>query len=55
MSIHQNLTETIISFLRSININQIITDDTFLNGLRLSGHSILIDIKKMKFPGDILH
>lgn len=50
--------ETIIHFLAQIGISVIETDlpdDCFLPGLQLKGSSILMDPKKMKYPGDLLH
>lgn len=50
--------ETIIHFLAQIGIAVIETDlpdDCFLPGLQLKGSSILMDPKKMKYPGDLLH
>lgn len=55
---NQNIIETIINFLRSININiveQKLPNNTFLPGLSLLGNSILMDLEKLKYPGDLLH
>lgn len=48
----------ITSFLKEIGIKTIekeLPDDTFLPGLAISNEGILIDYKKMMYPGDILH
>jgi hypothetical protein len=58
MNNNQTITETLINFLHSININvveQELTEDTFLPGLSIQGNSVLIDHEKLKYPGDILH
>lgn len=50
--------ETIIHFLNQIGISVIETnlpDDCFLPGLQLKGSSILMDSRKMKYAGDLLH
>lgn len=50
--------ETIIHFLAQIGIAVIETDlpdNCFLPGLQLKGSSILMDPKKMKYLGDLLH
>jgi hypothetical protein len=55
---NQNIIETIVVFLQSINISiveQKLTDDTFLPGLSIYGNSILVDLDKLKYPGDLLH
>lgn len=55
---NQNRRETIVSFLRSINIEvveQKLPNDTFLPGLSIYSNSILIDLEKLKYPGDLLH
>ncbi|WP_298902053.1 hypothetical protein [uncultured Psychroserpens sp.] len=56
------MTDTILAritkFLESIGIKVIDTalgDDTFLPGLRLEGQQILVDLSKLKYPGDLLH
>ncbi|GAB5416988.1 MAG: hypothetical protein Crog4KO_18550 [Crocinitomicaceae bacterium] len=54
----QSAKETIIQFLRSINIEVIekdLPDDTFLPGLSILGSTVLMDLKKLKYPGDLLH
>ncbi len=48
----------ITSFLKEIGIKTIekeLPDDTFLPGLAISNEGILIDYKKLTYPGDILH
>lgn len=47
-----------IEFLDSIGIKVEETklpEDTFLPGLSLKGNSILMDLEKLKYPGDLLH
>ena len=54
----QNIRETIVNFLQSINIKvveQELPNDTFLPGLSLYSNSILMDVEKLKYPGDLLH
>jgi hypothetical protein len=54
----KNTTETIINFLKSININVVekeLPNDTFLPGLSILGNSILMDVNQLKYPGDLLH
>ena len=58
MTIDQETSKRIINFLNEIGINIIKTDlekDTFLPGLQLKGQTILVDDKKMMYPGDLLH
>lgn len=58
MNNNQNIIELIVNFLQSINISVIeqeLPNDTFLPGLSLYGNSILVDIEKLKHPGDLLH
>ena len=48
----------IIEFLDSIGIKVeevSLSDETFLPGLSLQGTSILMDVEKLKYPGDLLH
>ena len=55
---NQKIIETIVSFLHSINIKVIereLSNDTFLPGIDISGGTISIDLKKLKYPGDLLH
>jgi len=54
----QNTLETILGFLRSINIQvgeQNLPLDTFLPGVSILRDTILIDPKQLKYPGDVLH
>lgn len=58
MNNNKDVLKTIIDFLFSINIKvveQELPNNTFLPGLSLAGNSILLDINKLKYPGDILH
>lgn len=55
---NQEIIETIVRFLKSINIDvveQELPDDTFLPGISISGSSIRVDFEKLKYPGDLLH
>ena len=48
----------IVNFLRSIRIKVFekeLSNDTFLPGLSVSGNTILMDLEKLKYPGDLLH
>ncbi|WP_430404083.1 hypothetical protein [Fluviicola sp.] len=48
----------IIHFLQEIGIQVVETelpDDCFLPGLSIEKNAILMDSKRMKFPGDLLH
>ncbi|WP_341905559.1 hypothetical protein [Fluviicola taffensis] len=48
----------IIHFLQEIGIQVVETelpDDCFLPGLSIEKNTILMDSKRMKFPGDLLH
>lgn len=48
----------IVDFLHSIHINVVeeeLTEDTFLPGIKIQGDSIVFDRKKLKYPGDLLH
>ena len=52
------LLDQIIHFLNDIDIKVIpttLSDDTFLPGLSLKGHCILMDQTKLNYPGDLLH
>ena len=54
----ENVINTIIDFLNIINIKVIeqeLDDDTFLPGLSIIADTILMDKKRMKYPGDLLH
>ncbi|MFB9271914.1 MULTISPECIES: hypothetical protein [Flavobacteriaceae] len=58
MNNNQNIIETIVNFLHSINIivvEQKLPNDTFLPGLSVLGNLILMDLDKLKYPGDLLH
>ncbi|WAC02121.1 hypothetical protein N7U66_20485 [Lacinutrix neustonica] len=58
MKNHLKTVPVIIDFLNGINIKVIekkLPNDTFLPGLAISGNSILIDLKQLKYPGDLLH
>ena len=58
MTDNQNILDSILNFLQSINIKvvkQKLSNDTFLPGLNLYQNSILVDIEKLKYPGDLLH
>jgi hypothetical protein len=55
---HESILECIVNFLNSINIMVVekkLPDDTFLPGLSLKGNTILMDLNKLKYPGDLLH
>ena len=57
-SSHQDIIEKIVTFLQSIDImvvEQELSNDTFLPGLSIYGNSILMDLEKLKYPGDLLH
>ena len=48
----------IVNFLRSIMIKVVekeLSNDTFLPGLSITGNTILMDLEKLKYPGDLLH
>ena len=54
----EHILECIVNFLNSINIMVVaekLPEDTFLPGLRLKGNTILMDLDKLKYPGDLLH
>ena len=58
MNTNQDILETIVGFLHSINIEvveQQLPSDTFLPGLSIFKNSILVDFDKLKYPGDLLH
>ncbi|MDY8135517.1 hypothetical protein [Aquimarina sp. 2201CG5-10] len=58
MNNHKNILDNILNFLDSINIKVIekkLPNDTFLPGLSLQGNAILMDLDKLKYPGDLLH
>lgn len=50
--------ERMVNFLNEINIKVVekeLNGDTFLPGLQLHADRILMDRKKLKYPGDLLH
>lgn len=54
----QTFLEKILQFLNEININvveQELDDACFLPGLSLKKNAILLDRKRLKYPGDLLH
>jgi hypothetical protein len=54
----QDILECIINFLNSIKIMVVekkLSDDTFLPELSIKGSTILMDLDKLKYPGDFLH
>lgn len=58
MNNDQNIIESIVNFLFSINIMVVekkLPNDTFLPGLSIIGNTILMDLEKLKYPGDLLH
>lgn len=58
MKVENEVLEQMIDFLNGIDIKVVeteLSDDTFLPGLDLKGSSILMDRKKLKYPGDLLH
>jgi len=55
---NKKILESIVNFLDSINILVVekkLSNSTFLPGLNLKGNKILMDIDKLKYPGDLLH
>jgi hypothetical protein len=53
-----NLLEHVVAFIRSIGIAveyKSLNEDTFLPGLLIQNGSIVIDLKQLKYPGDLLH
>jgi hypothetical protein len=51
-------TTTIIAFLQSIGLTvsvAILTEPTFLPGIRLEAGTLLVDPARLCFPGDLLH
>lgn len=55
---NNNILELIVGFLNSINIKvvtQKLPANTFLPGLKIKGSTILIDLDRLKYPGDLLH
>ncbi|WP_040278508.1 hypothetical protein [Psychroserpens damuponensis] len=58
MNLDTDILNKIINFLNDIHIDVIKTElpsDTFLPGLELKGQAIQLDVKKLKYPGDLLH
>ena len=58
MDYDQNIFDSIVNFLNSINIKVVeeeLENNTFLPGLSLRGSTVLVDLKKLKYPGDLLH
>lgn len=58
LNYNQNILTRIIEFLNSISIKVVenkLPNDTFLPGLSLMGSTILMDLEKLKYPGDLLH
>ncbi len=58
MSFDKELVDKITNFLNGIGIpviEEVIDYKTFLPGLHFKEGSILMDIHKMKYPGDLLH
>lgn len=52
------LIEKITTFLNEIGITtpkEVLSEATFLPGLKILGNSIIIDSEKLLYPGDILH
>ncbi|MBL4707706.1 MAG: hypothetical protein JKY48_04625, partial [Flavobacteriales bacterium] len=52
------ITNKILSFLANINVNVVekeLNGDCFLPGLALQEGVVLLDRKKLKYPGDLLH
>ncbi|OWK68729.1 hypothetical protein [Pedobacter sp. AJM] len=53
-----HLTNHILTFLREIGISyslEPINTETFLPGLKLRAGTLIIDVEKLLYPGDILH
>jgi hypothetical protein len=51
-------TATIVAFLREVGIpvsTATLTDPTFLPGILLSHGGIVVDVERLRFPGDLLH
>lgn len=58
MNYDQNILKIIVDFLNSIDIKVQEVElnmNTFLPGLSIHGNTILLDTKKLKYPGDLLH
>ena len=55
---NDNIVEYIVDFLKSINIMVVeekLPSDTILPGLSIKGNTILMDLEKLRYPGDLLH
>jgi hypothetical protein len=53
-----NLLERVVAFIRSIGIlveYRLLHEDTFLPGISIENGGIIIDLKRLKHPGDLLH
>jgi hypothetical protein len=53
-----NITATLISFIRSIGIaihEGVVDEKTFLPGIEIRNGELIIDKKKLLYPGDLLH
>ncbi len=58
MPTEPQLLARIVNFLNSIQISIVeksLPNDTFLPGLRIEGGTILMDLKQLKYPGNLLH
>lgn len=54
----QQLIDKIVAFIRSIGLEanfESVPDDTFLPGILIRDGNIIIDRKRLKYPGDLLH
>jgi hypothetical protein len=54
----KDLLERVVIFIRSIGIPveyRSLNEDTFLPGILIDKGSIFIDLKRLKYPGDLLH
>ncbi|MCX6317622.1 MAG: hypothetical protein NTW29_10045 [Bacteroidetes bacterium] len=55
---NENLIQTVLPFLEEIGIEvqfAELNDDCFLPGLSIENGRIIIDMQRLKYPGDILH
>lgn len=53
-----HITDTLISFIRSIGIaihEGIVDNKTFLPGIEIRNGELIVDRKKLLYPGDLLH
>jgi len=58
MNFDKTILNRIVTFLNLIGIKVIdsnLDNDTFLPGLDLKGHTILMDKSTLQYPGDLLH